>query len=150
MNISNNTLGIMIGGILPALFYGVSTIAMKAGAEYKISTSSYLMVIGIVIFLVGLISKRILNFPEATETFAGLGFAIISGTLWALGTTLVNYSIVKFDTPIAILTPLYNMNTLVAVLGGMLLFAEWKTAQSLPVFIGSVLVVCGGVLLSKS
>ena len=42
------------------------------------------------------------------------------------------------------------MNTLVAVLGGMLLFAEWKTAQSLPVFIGSVLVVCGGVLLSKS
>ena len=42
------------------------------------------------------------------------------------------------------------MNTLVAVLGGMLLFAEWKTVQSLPIFIGLVLVVCGGVLLSKS
>ena len=27
---------------------------------------------------------------------------------------------------------------------------EGKTAQSLPVFMGSVLVVCGGVLLSKS
>ena len=150
MNISNNTLGIMIGGIVPALLYGVSIIAMKAGAEYKISTSSYLMVIGIVIFIVGLLSRQILNFPETTATFAGLGFAIVSGILWALGTTLVNYSIVKFGTPIAILTPLYNMNTLVAVLGGMLLFAEWKTAQSLPVFIGSVLVVCGGVLLSKS
>ncbi|MDJ0902248.1 MAG: hypothetical protein QNJ55_25945 [Xenococcus sp. MO_188.B8] len=150
MNISNNMLGIMIGGILPALLYGVSIIAMKAGAEYKISTSSYLMVIGIVIFIVGLLSKQILNFPRTPATFAGLGFAIASGALWALGTTLVNYSMVKFGTPIAILTPLYNMNTLVAVLGGMLLFAEWKTVQSLPVFIGTILVVCGGVLLSKS
>ncbi len=79
-----------------------------------------------------------------------MGFAIISGTLWALGTTLVNYSILKFGTPIAILTPIYNMNTLVAVFGGMLLFAEWKTVQSLPIFIGLVLVFCGGVLLSKS
>ena len=55
MNISNKTLGIMIGGIVPALLYGVSIITMKAGAEYKISTSSYLMVIGIVIFIVGLL-----------------------------------------------------------------------------------------------
>ena len=150
MNISNNILGIMIGGIAPALLYGVSTITMKAGAEHKISTSTYLMVIGIAIFFVGLLSKQILDFPEARETFTGLGFAIVSGILWALGTTLVNYSIVKFGTPIAILTPLYNMNTLVAVLGGMVLFAEWKSVQSLPIFIGSMLVVCGGVLLSKS
>ena len=150
MNISNNTLGIIIGGIIPAFLYGVSTITMKAGAEYKISTSTYLMVIGIVIFIVGLLSKQVLNLPESSGNFAGLGFAVVSGLLWGLATTLVNYSIVKFGTPIAILTPLYNMNTLVAVLGGMVLFAEWKTVQSLPVFIGSILVVCGGVLLSKS
>ncbi|MEM9274980.1 MAG: hypothetical protein AAGA80_18745 [Cyanobacteria bacterium P01_F01_bin.143] len=150
MNISNNTLGIIIGGIIPAFLYGVSTITMKAGAEYKISTSTYLMVIGIVIFIVGLLSKQVLNLPESSGNFTGLGFAVVSGLLWGLATTLVNYSIVKFGTPIAILTPLYNMNTLVAVLGGMVLFAEWKTVQSLPVFIGSILVVCGGVLLSKS
>jgi len=150
MNISHNTLGIIIGGIIPAFLYGFFTITMKAGAEYKISTSNYLMVIGIMIFIVGLLSKQVLNSPETPGNFAGFGFAIISGLLWGLGTTLVNYSLVKFGTPIAILAPLYNMNTLVAVLGGMILFAEWKTVQSLPVFIGSMLIVCGGVLLSKS
>ena len=150
MNISNNTLGILIGGIVPAFLYGFFTITMKAGAEYKISTSNYLMVIGIMIFLVGLLSKQILNSPEEPVNFAGLGFAIASGLLWGLGTALVNYSLVKFGRPIAILAPLYNMNTLVAVLGGMIFFDEWKTVQSIPVFIGSILVVCGGVLLSKS
>jgi len=147
---SQKILGILIGGIIPALFYGVSAITMKAGSEYKISTSSYLMIIGIAIFITGIVLKPFITISDSKETLSGIGFSIISGLLWALGTALVNYSIAKFDTPIALLAPLYNMNTLVAVLGGMILFAEWKTLNSIPVFIGTVLVVCGGILLSKS
>jgi transporter family protein len=147
---SQKILGMLLGGIIPALFYGISTITMKAGSQHKVSTSSYLMIIGIAIFLTGIIIKPILTTSDTKETLSGIGFSAISGLLWALGTALVNYSITKFDTPIALLTPLYNMNTLVAVLGGMIIFAEWKTVQSLPVFIGTVLVVCGGILLSKS
>ncbi|MDJ0533332.1 MAG: hypothetical protein QNJ70_12675 [Xenococcaceae cyanobacterium MO_207.B15] len=147
---SQKILGILIGGIIPALFYGVSAITMKAGSEYKISTSSYLMIIGIAIFITGIVLKPFITTSDSQETLSGIGFSLISGLLWALGTALVNYSIAKFDTPIALLAPLYNMNTLVAVLGGMILFAEWKTINSIPVFIGTVLVVCGGILLSKS
>ncbi len=147
---SQKFLGMLIGGVIPALFYGFFAIAMKAGSQYKISTSSYLMTIGLVIFITGISIRPFVTNSDTRETLSGISFSIISGLLWALGTALVNYSIAKFDTPIALLTPLYNMNTLVAVLGGMIIFAEWKTVQSLPVFVGTALIVCGGILLSKS
>jgi uncharacterized membrane protein len=146
----NHTWGIVIGGIIPALLYGLSTITMKAGAESKISTSSYLMAIGVVIFLTGFALKPLLNTSATKESWLGLGFSIISGLFWAVATSLVNYSIVKFGTPIAILTPLYNMNTLFAVLGGLILFAEWKSVNSLPVFIGTIFIVVGGILVSRA
>ncbi len=147
---NQKTLGIIIGGLLPSLLYGFSTITMKAGAKYNISTSSYMMIIGVVIFLVGLISTQIIESQESSLNTSAIALTIISGILWALGTTLVNYSIVNFNTPIAILTPLYNTNTLVAVLGGMILFAEWKIVSAAPVLIGTTLVVLGGIFLSKA
>ena len=147
---NNNTLGIILGGLLPALFYGLSAITMKAGAEYKISTPSYLMIIGVAIFFTGLLVKPLLDTAENSLNLTTVGFSLVSGFFWALGTTFVNYSILKFNAPLAILTPLYNMNTLVAVLGGMIIFAEWKTVNSVPVFLGTILVVCGGILLSKA
>lgn len=150
MKLSSNTWAILIGGLIPAILYGLSTISMKAGAGHKISTSNYLMIIGIVIFLVGLAVKPLFANTDIPISWQGIGFSILSGIFWVLGTALVNYSILKFDTPIAILTPLYNMNTLVAVVGGMILFAEWKTVHSIPIFLGTVLVMFGGILLSKA
>ena len=147
---NNNTLGIIFGGIIPALFYGMFAIAMKAGAGYKISTSSYLVIVGLVIAIAGLLLKPLLNEADSSLNTTAVLFSMGSGLLWALGTALVNYSIIKFETPIAILTPLYNMNTLVAVLGGLIIFAEWKTVNIIPVTIGTVLVICGGILLSRS
>lgn len=147
---NQNTVGIIVGGLLPSLFYGFSTITMKAGAKYNISTSAYMMIIGITIFVVGLISTQLIESSESSLNTSAITLTIVSGVLWALGTTLVNYSIVKFDTPIAILTPLYNTNTLVAVLGGMILFAEWKVVSAAPVLIGTTLVVLGGIFLAKA
>ena len=147
---NNNTLGILIGGVIPALFYGIFTITMKAGASYKISTSSYLIIIGLVIAVVGLLVRPILNETESVLSTNAIAFSIASGILWGLGTALVNYSIIKFETPIAILTPIYNMNTVVAVLGGLLIFAEWKTVNSIPIVVGTLLVVSGGILLSRA
>jgi glucose uptake protein GlcU len=147
---NNNLLGIILGGLIPAFLYGFSAITMKAGAEYKVSTPNYLMIIGIVIFSIGLLLKPILSTQNDSLNFTAIIFSVSSGLLWALGTTFVSYSLVKFSTPIAILTPLYNMNTLVAVLGGIIIFSEWKTINSVPVFIGTILIVGGGILLSKA
>lgn len=147
---NNNTLGIIIGGIIPALFYGTFALTMKAGAGYKMSTSSFLIIIGLVICLTGLLVKPFFHETETSLSPTAIAFGIGSGLLWGLGTALVNYSIIKFDTPLAILTPIYNMNTVVAVLGGMIVFAEWKTVNSLPVIFGTLLVVCGGILLSRA
>ena len=146
---NNNTLGILVGGIIPALLYGTFAITMKAGSGYKLSTSSFLIIIGLVIALIGLLVRPILNEAESLNTTA-IAFGIGSGLLWGLGTAFVNYSIIKFNTPLAILTPLYNMNTLVAVLGGLIIFAEWKTVNIVSITIGTVLVTMGGILLSRA
>ena len=147
---NNNTLGIILGGIIPAIFYGLFAITMKAGASYKISTSTYLIIIGLVIAVTGLLVKPLLQETEAPLNYTAIAFSVGSGLLWALGTALVNYSIIRFETPLAILTPLYNMNTLVAVLGGLIIFAEWKSVNLIPVTIGTLLVVSGGILLSRA
>jgi transporter family protein len=42
------------------------------------------------------------------------------------------------------------MDTLFAVLGGLILFAEWKSVNSLPVFLGTILIVVGGILVSRA
>ena len=94
---NNNTSGIILGGIIPALFYGIFAITMKAGASYKISTSSYLVIIGLVISLTGLLVRPLLNETETSLNATAIAFSIGSGLLWALGTALVNYSILKFD-----------------------------------------------------
>ena len=146
---NNNTLGIIVGGIIPALLYGAFAITMKAGSGYKLSTSSFLIIIGLVIAVTGLLVRPILNETESLNNTA-IAFSIGAGLSWALGTALVNYSIIKFETPLAILTPLYNMNTLVAVLGGLIIFAEWKSVNIVPTAIGTLLVIMGGILLSRA
>jgi transporter family protein len=57
---------------------------------------------------------------------------------------------VKFETPIAKLTPLYNMNTLIVVLLALWIFAEWKEVKVLQLLIGAVLIVMGGVLVARA
>ena len=44
---------------------------------------------------------------------------------------------------------LYNMNTLVTVIGALLIFSEWKDVPLLRSLLGSVLIVTGGVLVSS-
>lgn len=146
---NNNTLGLLVGGLVPALLYGFSALAMKGGASFKVSTPNYMMIIGVVIFLTGLAIKPWLD-TDSKLNGGAVAIAAASGLFWALGTTLVNFALVKYGSPLAQLTPLYNMNTLVAVVGGLIIFAEWKTVNSVPVAIGTLLVVAGGVLLSRA
>lgn len=148
MNISNQNLGILLGGVLPALLFGFFAITMKAGATYKISTPFYLVLIGLSIALLGVLSWN--YFPRSSYSPLGIVFMVVAGLLWGLGTLFVNFAIIKFNTPISLLVPLYNTNTLVAVLGGLLIFQEWRSVNSYPLFIGTFLIVVGSMILSKA
>ena len=74
---------------------------------------------------------------------------VSSGGLWALG-MLFSLCAIKAGADVARLAPIYNSNTLVAVLLGIVLLHEVRDASGiLKVVIGSVLIVLGGILVTR-
>lgn len=57
-------------------------------------------------------------------------------------------ALIRYDAAVSQLAPLYNMNTLVAVLLGLLVFAEFRDVQVLRLAAGALLIVLGGWLVS--
>ena len=76
---------------------------------------------------------------------AGIG----AGVLWALGMLFALLAI-KAGADIARLTPIYNCNTLVAVLLAVMLLGELREPRDLArVAAGAALIVGGGVLVAR-
>ena len=67
-----------------------------------------------------------------------------------IGAGLVALAVVRFAAPISKLAPLYNTNTLVTVLLGLWLYAEWQEVNTAKLLLGSALVVTGTVLVGQS
>jgi uncharacterized membrane protein len=85
--------------------------------------------------------------PEITTGSAAAG--IMTGVLWALG---MMFSFLAFRTgaDVSRLVPIYNCNTLIAVLAGIMILHEMPDfAGAVRLIIGSVLIVAGGVLVAR-
>ena len=141
-------IGYIIGGIIPAVLLGVYSILQKAAAQRGISPGMMLMVIGISAVTVGAVYCRLTQ-ETRISTASGI-LAGLSGLVWAVATCLVAIGMTRFQAPISKLVPLYNMNTLVAVILGLLIFAEWKSVHSWQLLAGSVLIVIGGTLAATA
>src|SRR5688500_18601558 len=101
---SNSTLGNLIGGLAPALLFGLFAVFTKASSQHLLATSPML---------------------------------------------LVSFALLKLRTPISVLAPLYNMNTLVAVILGLWIFAEWRDVQALPLILGTAMITMGGIIVAR-
>ena len=138
--------GLIIGGVLPALFYGVSSIFAKSSANAGMAVGGHLVFIGIAISATGILFNVWLpgNIPSL--------FAVVSssmqGLFWALGTGCIVLSLLRYQAPLAKLVPLYNMNTLVTVGLALLIFAEWRQVDPLRLMFGAGLIIVGGILVS--
>ena len=145
---SSKTTALIIGGFLPALIYGGSAIFQKLSTNLGISLSAYLVATGIGIVIVGvgyyLIDK---SFSFSVESGT---YAMMFGVTWGVATGLVAYALLNFQVPISQLVPLYNMNTLIAVLLALVIFSEWKDLHTIKLISGSVLIVAGAVLVANS
>ncbi|ELR96314.1 hypothetical protein [Gloeocapsa sp. PCC 73106] len=147
---SNSTLGIIIGGLAPALLFGVFAILTKASTQYNLGSSSYIILVGIACIIIGLFSAPILNQNIFNLSLQGIAYAGLGGLAWALGMLLVNLALAKFNTPISILSPIYNMNTLVSVLLGLWIFSEWRNVSMPTLMLGSFLITLGGIIVSRA
>jgi hypothetical protein len=75
--------------------------------------------------------------------------AFFLGVFWAIEVTLVPLSFSRYGASLSRIALLYNMNTLVTVIGALLIFCEWRDVPLLRLLLGSVLIITGGVLVSS-
>ncbi len=142
------TMGLIIGGILAALCYGISNLFTKGSMQAGIGIGWYLICIGIVVIMVGAVFFLII--PEQPINPRSAMMAGLLGLFWGIGTGCVAIALSQYNTPLGKLTPLFNLNTLVTVLIALWIFAEWKQVKVPQLLIGTVLMVVGGVVVAKS
>ncbi|MEM1280044.1 MAG: hypothetical protein AAF827_19950 [Cyanobacteria bacterium P01_D01_bin.6] len=143
---SPQLLGLIVGGFLPALFYGLSSVFAKTSANAGMSVGGHLFFIGIAISVMGGLFNLFL--PGNVPSVAAASSSAMQGILWALGTGCVVLGLLKYQAPLAKLVPLYNMNTLVTAGLALVLFAEWRDTDPVKLMIGAGMIVIGGVLVS--
>jgi glucose uptake protein GlcU len=144
----NQVMAMLVGGIIPAVILGFFCIFQKASSNEGISPGVMMIFIGIAIAIVGMVYTVV--FKEYEVNFKSGLFASITGLFWGIATCMISYALSKYGISISKLVPLYNMNTLVGVFLGLLVFAEWKDVNVLKISAASILIVLGGVLATNS
>lgn len=141
-------LALVIGGLLPAVLFGISGITQKLSGSAGLGSGPMLTIVGAATMIVGLVFCAVQQ--EWHWTTNGSAYAFLLGLSWATGTGLVALALKKFQVPLSQLVPLYNMNTLVAVALGLVIFSEWRSVQPIKILVASALIISGGVLAARS
>lgn len=145
---TRHNLAILIGGVLPALCFSLSSVAQKFSTTAGIGSGPLLVFIGLTVAAVGAVFSSIDGDWSWTRT--GAAYACFMGLAWGAGIACIAVALKKYGAQISQLVPLYNMNTLLAVLIGMVAFAEWRAVQPTKILIAALLIIAGGVLASKA
>lgn len=145
---NSQTLGIIVGGLIPALCYGVAGIFSKTSANAGMPVGTHLVFIGLAVSMVGGIFNQIL--PGKIPSIAAIASSSVLGATWGLGTGCVALGIILYQAPISKLTPLYNMNTLIGVVLALILFSEWKSVNLSILMIGTLFICIGGILVARA
>lgn len=143
---SSELKGILIGGVLPALLYGVTGILQKMSAEADGGAGMYVIFLGVGTVIVGVVFHVVL--PEPPISLRPASLATVAGLTFSLGAGLISFALIRHEAAISQLTPLYNMNVLVTVILGLLVFAEFRDVSAVRLLFGTVLLVSGGLLVA--
>lgn len=140
--------GILIGGLVPALLYGFAGILQKAAQRTGAGIGPYLICIGLSVVGVGAAATAATGVRAISGRGVGLSFGM--GLAWGLGTWAVALGLSRYAMPVAKLAPLYNANTVVVVLLGLLLFAEYRDVSLPRLLLGVLLVVVGATVVARA
>lgn len=145
----------VISGIVAAIAYGVYSLPLKyLSSDNYMKAPLEVVALGLAlgVLLTGGIFAGMrggLELLAAPKWWPGLLLGAAAGAIWLTGTLAVTAAFRHPATNVSQLIPLVNANTLVAVLGGLLVFSELANGASLPkILIGSALVMIGGYILS--
>ena len=137
----------VIYGLIAAVCFGITTVMFKA-AQQKGNLSPYHVsfIFGLGIIL--LFGVLLIFNPIAKIEWKPSALALTAGIIWGIGMIAVAIAIAQ-KADVARLAPIYNINTLITVLLGIIFLHEIPDASHLfRVIAGAVLVVAGAVLVS--
>ena len=141
----SQTAGLLVGGVAPAIGYSVFAIGTKLASQGGLGAGPLLVLVGVGCLAAGAVFWWLL---PAGIALPSAGWGLLSGLAWAAGTGLVSLALSRWEIPISKLNPIYNTNTLLAVLFGLLAFGEWREVHSLQLVVGAVLILGGSLLVS--
>jgi len=146
---SDKMTGLVLGGVLPAVLLGLFGFLQKVSIRSGMGPASMLICAGLSITVLGLLMGGLQPSMSAWTTRGVLASAATGGT-WFVAVWMIAYALMRFDVSISQITPLYNMNTLVVVVLGLVIFAEWRQSNPYLLVIGALLVVTGGAIVSRA
>lgn len=145
---TDETLGIIIGGIAPAVILGFFIVFQKLATRNGAGPGEFLLILGVVSAIIG----GVLHFTGGTSQFtlSGTAWTVLSSGCWALSMGGVAYALFKYHIPVSKLNPIFNTNTLTAVILGILFLGEWSQINAINVFIGAILIISGAIIVSRA
>ena len=134
-------------GIVAAICFGINTVLYKIASQrgnFSPAFGSLVFGIGILVaFLVYFFAKPSLQFEWKSTSLA-----VVAGIVWAVGFLAIAVAISQ-KGEVARLAPLYNSNTIIAVVLGIVLLKEVPdVSQMWRVIAGAIMIVAGAALVS--
>lgn len=148
MTIDTQLAGIVIGGIAPAFVFGGYGVMQKQCMRAGLGLAGFFLVLGTTAAAGGLVVCAWApgGVPPLSAALSAFGFALF----WSLGIGLILLAVDRYGASISQLAPLYNSATLITVLLGLWLFAEWKEVRVLPLLLGAAAIVAGAVIVTRA
>lgn len=135
----------LIYAILASLSWGSYIIITKLAKGIDPFLSGLAMAIGIFVFFGAL---YIIKTPSFDGNWNPIFLSVIAGAVWALGMLFIILAL-KSGADVSKLAPIYNTNTLVAVMLGIVILHEIPAlAEQFKVIVGAILIILGGILIS--
>ena len=139
---------LIIGGFIPALLYRMAGFLQKWSAREGATVSIYLIGFGLATFLAGVVYRVVSS--EGPSPVRSVVLAVAAGLLFGVGAGLISFAIIRYDAAVSQLAPLYNLNTLVSVALGLLIFFEFREMDMPRLLAGTGVILLGGWLVSSA
>ena len=142
------TIGLIIGGVVPAFAFGISNVFMKASTKGGISVAPYLLISALALLTVAII---LFVFTKGNSvSFQSGAYAFVATFIWGLAIASATIALSSYGVSLSRIVPIFNMNTLISVFLALWVFAEWKQVKVPQLLIGTLLIMAGGIMVAKS
>jgi uncharacterized membrane protein len=142
----SSALVVFVGGVLPAVFWGITAVLQKLSAQHATGPAAYLAAFGGMIALAGFAASRV--WPSGSWSKEGLAYAGAAGLTFAVGTGLIALALWRYHAPLSQLAPIWSCNVLVTVAVSTFALGEMSVVNVPRLALGTVLIVAGALLVT--